>query len=69
MFKIVIFLTSTLSVTVDIVYLVPAFNILKESSHTTYGCVVQRNIASRKHSSLLVEGNSAQGGGGGQEYP
>ena len=36
----VIFLTSTLSVAVDVMYLMPVCDILEGSSHCTYCCVI-----------------------------
>jgi hypothetical protein len=41
--KIAIFRINTLNDTVDIVYLMPIGNILKESSYYAYCCVIQSN--------------------------
>ena len=74
MVKTVIFLTNTLSDTLDIMCLMPISNLLKESLDYTYCCVIQSNAIAMKYFWLVavmlmecVEGKGMQERGG-REY-
>jgi len=72
--KTVIYVTNTLSDTLNIVCLMPISNLLKEDLDYAYCCVIQRNALPVKYFSLVavmliecMEGKGIQGGGG-HEY-